>query len=171
MQIISSGSSSGNSKQQNMCSRRQLRASAVNVVILCILAAQSVALCAADMRPRLVPLVASESGYSENSSVNVLCTVSQGVHDSLAFEWFKDGQPLSASDQVLLDSSSSSGKQAVHIEKHPDHSLLRIARVSIQHAGRYTCAARNQFGQDSSSVALAVNGNYFERARVSYNNK
>lgn len=102
-------------------------------------------------KPRLIPLVASDSGYSENSSVNILCTVSQGHHESLTFDWFKEGQSiasLAAADSLL------------QIESQPDHSLLRVSRVKSHHSGRYTCSAKNQFGQDSSSVNLAVNGNY-----------
>lgn len=128
-------------------------------------------------KPRLIPLVAAESGYNENSSVNVLCTVSQGHHETLTFDWYKDGQLLvtntfnnqqhqSALDaNDLLDNggdvfapTKSKLLQIPSIEKHSDHSLLRIQRVNAQHSGRYTCLAKNQFGQDSSSVDLKVNG-------------
>lgn len=110
-------------------------------------------------KPRLIPLVASDSGYSENSSVNILCTVSQGHHETLTFDWFKDGQQLGSGSSAAAeaDSTALAGPQ---IESQPDHSLLRISRVKSQHAGRYTCSAKNQFGQDASSVNLAVNGNY-----------
>lgn len=125
-------------------------------------------------KPRLIPLVLAESGYSENSSVNVLCTVSQGHHESLTFDWFKDGQLLLASNEAgqvgggLFGADSKTEEfggrdfkpTAPQIEKHSDHSLLRIARVQSHHSGRYTCSAKNQFGQDSSSVNLIVNGNY-----------
>lgn len=140
------------------------------------LAQQSAQSSATGDKPRLIPLVAAESGYSENSSVNVLCTVSQGHHESLTFDWFKDGQLLlgSASDnqqqqqaalisdefsQPSRSNAFSNSNLAPQIEKHSDHSLLRIARVQSQHSGRYTCAVKNQFGQDSSSVHLIVNGN------------
>lgn len=130
------------------------------------------ALFAGGEKPRLIPLVLAESGYSENSSVNVLCTVSQGHHESLTFDWFKDGQLLLASNEAssaegslfATDRSSEELRDlkpmAPQIEKHSDHSLLRIARVQSYHSGRYTCSAKNQFGQDSSSVNLIVNGNY-----------
>lgn len=136
-------------------------------------------------KPKLIPLIAADSGYSENSSVTFLCTVSQGHHETLTFDWFKDGQlllppppppqPGSAAanhNQMRLSSGETmseneTGEQVSltsnlmpQIDKNPDHSLLRISRVSSQHAGRYTCLAKNQFGQDSSSVNLAVNGNY-----------
>lgn len=149
-------------------------------------------------KPKLIPLVVADSGYSENSSVNILCTVSQGHHESLSFDWFKDGQlislgssvqPLnnfdnsitssssgssltnpvrSGSDNALSDGENSFSSQAIsrssllrpQIEKNPDHTLLRISRVQVQHSGRYTCSAKNQFGQDSSSVNLRVNGKY-----------
>lgn len=147
-------------------------------------------------RPKLIPLVAAESGYSENSSVNILCTVSAGHHESLQFDWFKDGQPLGASvngkhhDEAPM-SHPPTGQESVHFggtggntpvatlrssslsntnqlqlqmlsdiqtDKHPDHSLLRISSVQAHHSGRYTCSAKSQFGQDSSSVTLRVNG-------------
>lgn len=143
-------------------------------------------------RPRLIPLVVADSGYSENSSVNILCTVSQGHHESLSFDWFKDGQLISsgptnsasgnldnsittlASYSASLDGESQAhdsgfgGSSGINrmismkpeIEKNPDRSLLRISRVQVQHSGRYTCSAKNQFGQDSSSVNLRVNGKY-----------
>lgn len=150
-------------------------------------------------KPKLIPLVVADSGYSENSSVNILCTVSQGHHESLSFDWFKDGQlislgsstkPLNNFDNSITSSSSGSslpnparsgsdnllndeensysphtnskslGLLGPQIEKNPDHTLLRISRVQVQHSGRYTCSAKNQFGQDSSSVNLRVNGKY-----------
>lgn len=121
-------------------------------------------------RPRLIPLVAADSGYSENSSVNVLCTVSQGHHESLTFDWFKDGQKIEGSERQQQDvlfglalkqqQQQQAASSAPQIEQHQDHSLLRISRVQSHHSGRYTCAAKNHFGQDSSSVNLIVNGNY-----------
>lgn len=166
-------------------------------------------------KPKLIPLVAADSGYSENSSVNILCTVSQGHHESLTFDWFKDGRLLAADgspsgasgdggadelgdgelatsllageptatsgaagrqeekiDDVFVDhlnsgsgNNNNNGNRNHHhhpvkpkIEKHSDHSLLRIARVHFSHSGRYTCSAKNNFGSDSSSVNLIVNG-------------
>lgn len=114
-------------------------------------------------KPRLIPLAAAESGYSENSSVNLLCTVSQGHHESLTFDWFKDGQALAGAQDEQSNAAGPAEAGAdrwVQVDKSADHSLLRIRRVRPQHAGRYTCAVRNQFGQDSSSVNLIVNGNY-----------
>lgn len=121
--------------------------------------------------PRLIPLVAAESGYSENASVNILCTIHSGHHESLSFDWFKDNQLISSNS--LEDSSEQQQQQQqqesnlinsrlnrIHIEKSSDHSLLRISRVQLKHAGRYTCSAKNQFGQDSSSVQLRVNGKW-----------
>lgn len=107
-------------------------------------------------KPKLIPIVVSDSGYSENSSVNILCTVSQGHHETLTFDWFKDGQLLTGS----LDSNNF--QQTNHqpqIDKNPDHSLLRISRVLLTNSGRYTCSVKNQFGSDSSSANLIVNGN------------
>lgn len=133
-------------------------------------------------KPRLIPLVAAESGYSENSSVNFLCTVSQGHHESLQFDWFKDGHLLGPGaprqadeadgDQHLgaisgsypariISISGNNSNLAPQIERHTDHSLLRISKVNLHHSGRYTCSAKSQFGQDSSSVNLIVNGEHF----------
>lgn len=108
-------------------------------------------------RPRLIPLVAAESGYAQNSSVNLLCTVSQG-RQPLHFEWFRDGHALQGVAEAAAATSAELVAAPPLIERHADHSLLRIARVSQSHAGRYTCTAKNQFGQDSSSVQLLVNG-------------
>ena len=116
---------------------------------------QAAALIGAGEKPKLIPLVAAESGYSENSSVNILCTVSQGHQEGLQFDWFKDGQLLAGGSALGQDQAL----RPALIEKHSDHSLLRISRVQSQHSGRYTCSAKNQFGQDSSSVNLMVNGN------------
>lgn len=110
-------------------------------------------------RPRLIPIVVSDSGYSENSSVNILCTVSQGHHESLTFDWFKDGHLLAGPGLGDEPSQLLGGQAMPQIEKHQDHSLLRIGRVQSINAGRYTCSAKNQFGADSSSVNLVVNGN------------
>lgn len=130
-------------------------------------------------RPKLIPLVAAESGYNENSSVNILCTVSSGHHESLLFDWFKDGQVISDSMFTTRDNNLQNNNFAnsennnnnnnfngignllvkpIQVDKHADHSLLRISQVQSWHSGRYTCSAKNQFGSDSSSVSLRVNG-------------
>lgn len=105
-------------------------------------------------KPRVVPLATPAGGYSENASVTLLCALSAGHHDSLTFDWFKDGATVDASNSP----SQVDPSNAVKIDLNSDHSLLRIARVKLSHAGQYTCVARNQFGQDSSSSSLVVNG-------------
>lgn len=111
-------------------------------------------------KPRVIPLAAAESGYAENSSVNILCTVSAGHHETLAFDWFRDGALLAA-DQSLPPTAAAGNATGggVRIEHASDHSLLRIARVRPSHSGaKFTCVAKNAFGSDSSTATLVVNG-------------
>lgn len=57
--------------------------------------------------------------------------------------WVKDGQPVIGGDGILL---AEQGRQ------------LRIPKVEVAHAGRYTCLVANAVGQDRREFDITVHG-------------
>uniref|UniRef100_A0A8C9R6U4 Hemicentin-1 n=1 Tax=Scleropages formosus TaxID=113540 RepID=A0A8C9R6U4_SCLFO len=55
--------------------------------------------------------------------------------------WYKDGQPLASSDKVLI---------------LPGGQVLQIPRAQVEDAGRYTCVAVNEAGEDSIQYNVRV---------------
>ncbi|CAM9592142.1 unnamed protein product [Lampetra fluviatilis] len=55
--------------------------------------------------------------------------------------WYKDGRPLSSSDRVLI---------------LPGGRVLQIPRAQVEDAGRYTCVAVNDAGEDSLNYDVRV---------------
>ncbi|XP_077188775.1 hemicentin-1 isoform X2 [Paroedura picta] len=58
-----------------------------------------------------------------------------------ALTWYKDGSPLSSSDKVLI---------------LPGGRVLQIPRAQSEDAGRYTCVAVNEAGEDSMQYDVRV---------------
>nr|XP_014344645.1 PREDICTED: hemicentin-1 [Latimeria chalumnae] len=55
--------------------------------------------------------------------------------------WYKDGKPLTSSDRVLI---------------LPGGRVLQIPRAQVQDAGRYTCIAINEAGEDSIQYDVRI---------------
>lgn len=79
--------------------------------------------------------------------VQVTCTAFEGDFP-ISFTWELNGKPI---DGYLDISISAVGKRS---------SYLSIDSVSYEHAGNYTCCARNNGGETSSTAELQVNGYY-----------
>ena len=77
-----------------------------------------------------------------------MCTTSSGELP-LNFTWSKDGQPLSGPVAQL---------KRIQIKHDQDSSTLRIFPVRLDHAGNYSCLARNKHGWQSYQAALVVLG-------------
>ncbi|XP_074526683.1 hemicentin-1 [Halichoeres trimaculatus] len=55
--------------------------------------------------------------------------------------WFKDGRKLTSADGVVV---------------HPGGQVLQVSRVQREHAGRYTCQAVNEAGEDHMHFELEI---------------
>ncbi|CAG0885273.1 unnamed protein product [Cyprideis torosa] len=94
--------------------------------------------------PKIRPFSFGDYPLEEGSVAQIQCLVQFGNGD-LGITWHFHGQNLSSETGI---STSRFGRQS---------SILTIDRVSAQHAGTYTCVARNRIGQDSFSTSLQVN--------------
>lgn len=77
-----------------------------------------------------------------------MCTTSSG-ETPVSFAWLKDGQILTAQ---LAQS------RRILIKPDQDSSTLKISSVRLDHAGNYTCLAKNRFGSQLHSAQLVVHG-------------
>ncbi|KAF5916712.1 hypothetical protein HPG69_005507 [Diceros bicornis minor] len=67
-----------------------------------------------------------------NNPISLYCETNAAPPPTLT--WYKDGRPLSSSDRVLI---------------LPGGRVLQIPRARVEDAGRYTCVAVNEAGEDS----------------------
>ena len=88
------------------------------------------------MTPQTKPVIGSKSSFTCQASAGSL---------PLNILWYKDNKEIS-------DSST------VRIRTIEDFSNLIIESISSSHSGNYSCKISNQFGSDSSSIELKVEG-------------
>ncbi|XP_038637840.1 LOW QUALITY PROTEIN: hemicentin-1-like [Scyliorhinus canicula] len=74
-----------------------------------------------------------------NNTVSLYCETNAIPPPNLS--WYKDGEVLSATDDILI---------------LPGSHILQIPRVSAKDAGRYTCQAVNEVGEDQLHYELVV---------------
>lgn len=96
--------------------------------------------------PLITPFSFNQN-VQENQRASVLCTISSGEPDQIT--WLKDGQ--------LLTSQLAQIKRIV-IKPDSDQSTLKMNPVRLDHAGNYTCIAKNRYGIQSHSASLIVHG-------------
>lgn len=75
-----------------------------------------------------------------------MCTTSSG-ETPVSFSWLKDGQPIG---QPLAQA------RRITIKSDQDSSTLKISSVRLDHAGNYTCMAKNRFGSQLHTAQLVV---------------
>lgn len=97
--------------------------------------------------PSITPF-AFNANVQETQRYSVLCTISSGDLP-VSISWLKDGQ--------LLTAQVASARRIV-IKPDSDQSTLKFGSVRLDHAGNYTCIAKNQAGQASHSAQLIVHG-------------
>nr|XP_042912472.1 Down syndrome cell adhesion molecule-like protein Dscam2 [Parasteatoda tepidariorum] len=78
----------------------------------------------------------------EGERASTICSVRSGDRP-IEFKWKKDGQPLSVSSTV-------------NIQSFEDSSLLFIKSVDSGSSGNYTCIVTNSFGKDQYTATLVV---------------
>nr|XP_048286978.1 hemicentin-1 isoform X1 [Myodes glareolus] len=74
-----------------------------------------------------------------NNPISLHCETSAAPPPTLT--WYKDGRPLTSSDRVLI---------------LPGGRVLQIPRAKVEDAGRYTCVAVNEAGEDSLQYDVRV---------------
>ena len=75
----------------------------------------------------------------------MICTVTEGDRP-LDVEWHKDGIPVAASKNV-------------HVKRIDEYtSLLGISYLETDHAGNYSCVAKNAVAKFAKSAVLTIRG-------------
>lgn len=97
--------------------------------------------------PVIAPF-AFDQNVQENQRSSVLCTISSGDLP-VTISWLKDGQ--------LLTPNLALAKQ-ITIKPDSDQSTLKFNKVRLDHAGNYTCVAKNRAGIQAHSAQLIVRG-------------
>lgn len=129
--------------------------------------------------PKLIPLSALDR-YQEGAELKLFCSASAPqAGGRLHFEWRKNnGEQLYSSPSLSAaaadaDDDDENGRPTtnhqraakprahLHISMMDDSSsVLRIGQLEAEDSGNYTCLARNQYGADSSTVRVNVNGEF-----------
>ena len=108
----------------------------------------SLLLCvSSQMAPKLNPFISKQS-QNLNSKFKLLCILQEGFKPA-RFEWHKDGR-------VLLEFNSN-----YRIETEEDESEFTILKLDSNDSGNYSCSVWNDFGTDTQSKFLTVQGLIF----------
>ena len=80
------------------------------------------------------------------AQLSIVCNVATG-DKPVTFVWRKN-------NEVLADSV---------VESYPSSGLssLKLANLSINDRGSYSCTAKNSFGEDTKKAELDISGMYF----------
>lgn len=99
-------------------------------------------------RPPVIAPFAFSPEVKEAERTSVMCTISSGDLP-VTINWLKDGQ--------LLTSNITQAKK-VQVKLDHDSSTLKFGHVRLDHAGNYTCVAKNRVGIQARSAQLIVLG-------------
>lgn len=98
-----------------------------------------------------VPIIspfAFNQNVQENQRHSVLCTISSGDLP-VTISWLKDGQLLTPNILQI---------KKIIVKPDLDQSTLKFNAVRLDHAGNYTCVAKNRAGIQTHSAQLIVHG-------------
>ena len=94
--------------------------------------------------PKLSPQLNTKN-QSENTYFQIFCTVVKGS-DPLLFEWSKNGDNIKTSEvNYKIDNSKR-------------FSTLSIERLTRKDSANYGCLVSNNYGSDSQTTLLTVEG-------------
>lgn len=100
------------------------------------------------MLPQISPFEFGENTVNTGDVVMALCTVPKGDLP-IEISWSINGKLVKKMDGISLSQTKRS-------------SQISIDSVYFEHAGEYTCTAKNSIGSSSYSAILNVNGIYLE---------
>lgn len=92
-----------------------------------------------------MPVVGQE--VQENERHSLTCQIKSG-DSPVTISWLKDGQPLGG--------AYAQQRKIGILKPDLDISMLKFNSVKLEHAGNYTCLAKNPVGQQSLTAALIV---------------
>lgn len=95
--------------------------------------------------PQIPPFEFSDNPINSGDTASITCTVSKGDFP-INITWTLNGRLASKIDGISIFRSNKKISQ------------LNIESVQAEHAGDYTCIARNAAGSTSYSTSLQVNG-------------
>lgn len=99
--------------------------------------------------PTIIPFSFNQNQtVQENNKAYALCETASG-ETPVNFTWSKDGQLLTQQLAQL---------KRIQIKNDQDSSTLKITPVRLDHAGNYTCLARNRHGWQTYQAQLLVHG-------------
>lgn len=95
--------------------------------------------------PKIVPFSFGDEPVNVEDTVSATCIISSGDHP-VDIEWLFNGYHINAFSGISV---LKGGKR---------NSMLTIDSANAQHAGNYTCLAKNQAASVLYSAELIVNG-------------
>lgn len=97
--------------------------------------------------PNIIPFSFNQN-VQENQRAFVMCTTASGEMP-VSFSWLQDSQLLSP---------QLAQARRIQVKSDQDSSTLKISTVRLEHAGNYTCVAKNRFGSHLHTAQLVVLG-------------
>lgn len=94
-------------------------------------------------------------GVEVGEKIIVICLVRKGAQP-IEINWY-----IGFEDKLA---STIEGVSTHHSREMKALDLI-IERADLKYAGNYTCTARNQFGSDSYSSSLIINGSFVIKFR------
>ncbi|XP_071050253.1 cell adhesion molecule Dscam1 isoform X5 [Onthophagus taurus] len=94
--------------------------------------------------PQVLPFEFGEEEMNSGDSVSVACSISKG-DSPINISWLLNDQPIKENQGITI----------VLVNKKL--STLTIESINAEHAGKYTCLAKNKAGEHSFSANLQVN--------------
>lgn len=97
--------------------------------------------------PHVAPLEFSDNPVNSDDMVSVSCIVGKGDFP-IDIVWLLNGRVIDTFPGISI------------LKTNKRVSQLNIDSVQAEHAGEYTCLAKNSAGSISSSTSLHVNGTH-----------